>query len=250
MSQIIDTKLLLNKYAVVTGCNRGIGGAICQNFLIQGASVIGCSREVNKQLQMEMASFGQNFHNIQLDVQDETSIKEALKAIKDITKEIDILVNNAGIAHGGIFQMTPLADMRRVFEVNVFGAVAVTQAIARLMVRKKSGSIINISSTAAHLPDRGTMTYGASKAALSRITESLAQELGAMGIRANTIAPGVTETDMAKQMDGKAKERLISASALKKIAQPNDIANVALFLASNLSSHMTGQILTVDGGIL
>ena len=94
------------------------------------------------------------------------------------------------------------------------------------------------------------MTYGASKAALSRITESLAQELGAMGIRANTIAPGVTETDMAKQMDEKAKERLINASALKKIAQPNEIANVALFLASNLSSHMTGQILTVDGGIL
>ena len=250
MSQIIDTKLLLNKYAVVTGCNRGIGRAICQNFLIQGASVIGCSREVDKQLELEMTSFGQNFHNIQLDVKDETSIKEALKAIKEITKEIDILVNNAGIAHGGIFQMTPLADMRRVFEVNVFGAVAVTQAIARLMVRKKSGSIINISSTAAHLPDRGTMTYGASKAALSRITESLAQELGAMGIRANTIAPGVTETDMAKQMDEKAKERLINASALKKIAQPNEIANVALFLASNLSSHMTGQILTVDGGIL
>ena len=146
--------------------------------------------------------------------------------------------------------MTPLSDIRRVFEVNVFGTVAVTQAIVRLMVRRKSGSIINISSSAAHLPDRGTMTYGASKAAVSRITQSLAQELGSIGIRANAIAPGVTETDMAKQMDEVAKERLISASALKKIAQPNDIANVALFLASDLSSHMTGQILTVDGGIL
>ena len=250
MSRIVETKLLLNKYAVVTGCNRGIGRAICQNFLGQGAHVIGCSRQVNEQLQTEMTSFGQNFHNVQLDVEDGPSIKKALKEITEITKEVDILVNNAGIAHGGIFQMTPLSDMRRVFEVNVFGTVAVTQAIARLMVRKKSGSIINISSTAAHLPDRGTMTYGASKAAISRITQSLAQELGAMGIRANAIAPGVTKTDMAKQMKEDAKERLISSSALKKIAQPNDIANVALFLASDLSSHMTGQILNVDGGIL
>ena len=171
------------------------------------------------------------------------------KGGKDI-KRSDILVNNAGIAHGGIFQMTSINDMRRIFEVNVFGTVAVTQSIARLMIRKKYGSIINISSTAAHLPDRGTMTYGASKAALTRITQSLSQELGVYGIRANAIAPGITETDMAKQMDEQAKERLIQASALKKIAQPDDIANVALFLASDLSSHMTGQVLTVDGGIL
>ena len=250
MSQIVETKLLLDKYAVVTGCNRGIGLAICQNFLSQGARVIGCSRQVDEQLAMEFNSFGQNFHNVQLNIEDDTSIKKAFNIIKDITKQVDILVNNAGIAHGGIFQMTPLSDMRRVFEVNVFGTVAVTQAIARLMIRKKSGSIINISSTAAHLPDRGTMTYGASKAAVSRITRSLAQELGAMGIRANAIAPGVTKTDMARQMERDAKERLIDASALKKIAQPDDIANVALFLASDLSSHMTGQILNVDGGIL
>ena len=244
------TKLLIDKYAVVTGCNRGIGRAICLNFLAQGACVIGCSRQVDEQLKIEMRSFGKNFHNIRLDVEDETSIKEALKEIKETTKVIDILVNNAGIAHGSIFQMTPLTDMQRVFNVNVFGTVAVTQAFVRLMVRNKNGSIINISSTAAYLPDRGTMTYGASKAAVSRITQSLAQELGTLGIRANAIAPGVTETDMANQMDEEAKERLISSSALKKIAQPNDIANVALFLASDLSSHMTGQILTVDGGIL
>ena len=250
MSQIVQTKLLLDKYAVVTGCNRGIGRAICQNFLIQGACVIGCSRQVDEKLKIEMSSFGENFHNIRLDVEDENSIKAALKEIKEITKVVDILVNNAGIAHGSIFQMTPLKDMQKVFKVNVIGTVAVTQAFVRLMIRNKYGSIINISSTAAYLPDRGTMTYGASKAAISRITQSLAQELGTLGIRANAIAPGVTETDMANQMDEAAKERLISSSALKKIAQPNDIANVALFLASDLSSHMTGQILTVDGGIL
>ncbi len=250
MSQIVETKLLLDKFAVVSGCNRGIGRAICQNFLAHGAHVIGCSRQIDKKLQTEMKRFGQNFHNIQLDVADEASVKKALKAIANITREVDILVNNAGIAHGGIFQMTPLSDMRKVFEVNVFGTVAVTQALTRLMVRKKCGSIINISSTAAYLHDPGTMTYGASKAAVSRITKSLAQELGAMGIRANAIAPGVTKTDMEKQMDKEAKERLIGASALKKIAHPDDIANVALFLASDLSSHMTGQILNVDGGIL
>ena len=250
MSQIVKTKLLLDKFAIVTGCNRGIGYAISKNFLLQGAHVIGCSQQISERLKTEMSSFGKNFYNVQLDLKDEGSVKEAFKEIKDITKEVDILVNNAGIAHGGIFQMTSINDMRRIFEVNVFGTVAVTQSIARLMIRKKYGSIINISSTAAHLPDRGTMTYGASKAALSRITQSLSQELGVYGIRANAIAPGITETDMAKQMDEQAKERLIQASALKKIAQPDDIANVALFLASDLSSHMTGQVLTVDGGIL
>ena len=166
MSQIIDTKLLHNKYAVVTGCNRGIGRAICQNFLIQGASVIGCSREVNKQLQMEMASFGQNFHNIQLDVQDEISIKEALKAIKNITKEIDILVNNAAFARAE--DRVPVVDMddeifKKVIDIKVIGGYLFAKAVAKILIAQdQGGQIINLSSTAGRQGSARTSAYNLS----------------------------------------------------------------------------------------
>jgi 3-oxoacyl-[acyl-carrier protein] reductase len=119
-----------------------------------------------------------------------------------------------------------------------------------LMMRNKSGSIINISSSTAHIADPGTLAYGCSKAALNRATQSMATELGASGIRVNGIAPGVTDTDMGAEMDEAARSKLIMASVLKKAATPQDIANLALFLASDLSSHITGQIISVDGGIV
>ena len=146
--------------------------------------------------------------------------------------------------------MTTLAEIRKVFDVNFFGQLLLTQGIARKMTRQKYGSIINIASTAAMIADTGTLAYGTSKAALIRATQSLATELGTFDIRVNGIAPGVTRTDMSEQMNEAARKSLINRAALKRSAEPQDIANTALFLASDLSSFVTGQVIRVDGGVV
>jgi 3-oxoacyl-[acyl-carrier protein] reductase len=146
--------------------------------------------------------------------------------------------------------MASVADMRKVFEINLFSQLLLTQSLARKMIRQKSGSIINIASTAALFADPGTLAYGSSKAALTRASESMATELGAFNIRVNTISPGVTRTDMFDQMTESARNSLINRSALKRAAEPQEVANAALFLASELSVFITGQTLRVDGGII
>ena len=166
-----------------------------------------------------------------------------------ISKKIDILVNNAGIASGALFQMTTGVELRKIFEINFFSQIVISQGIAKIMVKNKSGSIINLSSTAAFIADPGTLAYGSSKSAFTRATQSMACELGASNIRVNAIAPGVTKTDMFEQMAIGSRDKLINSSALKRAAEPEDIANVALFLASDLSSFVTGQVIRVDGGI-
>mgnify|MGYP000079470616 FL=1 len=145
--------------------------------------------------------------------------------------------------------MTPISELRKIFEINFFSQIAFSQGIAKIMIRNKYGSIINLSSTAAFIADPGTLAYGSSKSAFTRATQSMATELGIFNIRVNAIAPSVTKTDMFKQMSPGAIEKLIGSSALKRIAEPIDIANVALFLASELSSFVTGQVIRADGGI-
>lgn len=242
--------MLKNKIAVVTGANRGIGLTIAQTLAAHGAQVLACMRTVDEAVLQTIAPAGQA-KGVALDLEQEASIKAAIKEIAALSgNKIDVLVNNAGTASGGLFQMMPVAELRRVFEVNFFGQIQLTQGLSRLMTRHRSGSIINIASTAAEIADPGTLGYGASKAAFARASCSMATELGAAGVRVNTIAPGVTRTDMFDQMAPDARERLIASSALKRAAEPQDIANVALFLASELSAFVTGQVLRVDGGMV
>ncbi len=236
------------KVAVVTGANRGIGKQICETFQSAGAHVIACARTQNEKFTNWVKS--NNMSAVSLDLEDSLSIKSAIKEIRAISGNVDILVNNAGIGHGALFQMTKAADLRKVFEINFFAQIELSQGISRLMMRQQCGVIINISSSTARIADSGTLAYGSCKAALNRATQSMASELGVAGIRVNAIAPGVTETDMADQMDEAAREKLVSSSALKKAASPQDVANVALFVASDLASHITGQIISVDGGIV
>jgi len=246
--------LLKDKVAVITGANRGIGLSIARTFLQNGAKVIACIRvedDGQKDFQAQLNPDGpHNLQLVHLDLSKELVIKSAIKEIMTTNSKIDVLVNNAGIASGGLFQMTTMQELRRLFEVNFFGQILFTQGIARLMQRHKSGSIINISSTAACIADPGTLGYGSSKAALARASQSMATELGSSGIRVNAIAPGITRTDMFDQMSPAARDKLINSSALKRAAEPQDIANMALFLASNLSTFITGQLLKVDGGIV
>lgn len=246
--------LLENKVAVVTGANRGIGQAITRTFAMHGAMLIACVRTLDTAtldgFSALESEYGVRVQAVRLDLADEASVKGAVKDIMAVSPKIDVLVNNAGVASGALFQMTSMAELRRVFEINFFSQILLTQGLARLMARNKSGSVINISSTAAQIADPGTLGYGSSKAAFARATESMATELGAAGIRVNAIAPGLTHTDMFEQMAPAARDKLIAASALKRVAQPQDVANMALFLASDLSSFVTGQVLRVDGGMV
>ena len=245
--------LLNGKLAVVTGANRGIGRSITETFAENRCDIFACMREVTLETKKWLKSLENKFNivitPIELDLSDEDSIKNSIKQIFSISKRIDILVNNAGIASGGLFQMTPISELRKVFEINFFSQILFTQGIAKIMIRNKSGSIINLSSSAAFIADPGTLSYGSSKSALIRATESMAMELGTLNIRVNAIAPGVTKTDMFDQMSKDARDKLINSSALKRSAEPKDIANVALFLASELSSFVTGQVIRADGGI-
>jgi 3-oxoacyl-[acyl-carrier protein] reductase len=246
--------MLSGKTAVITGANRGIGRSVVETFAAQGCNVLACVRVIRPETLSDFESLqvrhGVIITPIQLDLADGDSIKTAGREIIGQAGSLDIIVNNAGIASGGLFQMSSVADMRKVFEINLFSQLLLTQSLVRKMVRQKSGSIVNIASTAALIADPGTLAYGSSKAALTRASESMATELGAFNIRVNTISPGVTRTEMFDQMTESARNSLINRSALKRAAEPQEVANAALFLASELSVFITGQTLRVDGGII
>jgi 3-oxoacyl-[acyl-carrier protein] reductase len=246
--------MLKGKTAVITGTHRGIGRSVLETYAQHGCNIFACARTLDPDFVTYLETLQQSnpgfVKAISLNLADEESVKAATRLIISQAKTIDILVNNAAIASGGLFQMTTLAEMRKVFEINFFSQMLFTQGIVRKMMKQKAGSIINISSTASLIADPGTMVYGSSKAAFSRATQSMATELGAFNIRVNAIAPGITRTDMFDQMAAAARDNLINRSALKRPAEPQDIANTALFLASDLSSFITGQIIRVDGGIV
>ncbi len=245
--------LLQGQVAVVTGASRGIGRAVCDLFAAHGAVVLACVRQRNDALdawQAQWQAQGATVQLITLDLTDDASQKDAVKQIRGSGFAPTVLVNCAGIATGATFALTAQANIRQVFESNLFMQLSWCQLMARLLARAPSSCIINVSSSAVQQVDPGTLAYAASKAALERMSQSMAVELASQGVRVNVIAPGVTDTDMAAQMDANAREALIARQLLKKAARPVDIANTALFLASDLASHITGQVIHVDGGLI
>ncbi len=245
--------LLQNKTAVITGSNRGIGKAVLETFAENGADIFACARkesdEFSNVTERLSEKTGVSITPVYFDLAESEQVKSGIKSILSSKKQIDILVNNAGVASGSFFQMTSLKDLKQVFEINFFSQILFTQGISRYMTRFKTGSIINIASTAGLIGDAGMTSYGSSKAALMFATKTMATELGEMNIRVNAIAPSITKTDMFDQMEEKARSKLIESSALKRPAEAVEVANVALFLASDLSSFITGQVLRVDGGL-
>jgi 3-oxoacyl-[acyl-carrier protein] reductase len=244
--------LLKNKTAIVTGASRGIGKEILRVFAENGANLFACARKETEEFTRDLAELAERtgvaITPVYFDLTDSEQVKAGVRTIISTKQKIDVLVNNAGVATGSFFQMASLPDMKNVFEVNFFSQLLFSQGISRYMARSKAGSIINIASTAGLVGDAGMTSYGSSKAALMFATKTMATELGDSGIRANAIAPNVTRTDMYDQMEEKARDKLIASTALKRPAEPVEIANVALFLASDLSSYVTGQVLRVDGG--
>ena len=177
-------------------------------------------------------------------------MKAAAKSILSDKAPIDIIVNNAGmLGESRLFTMLPLEDIRQEFEVNFFNPLLFTQALVKSMIRRKNGSIVNLASISGEDGVGVNLAYAASKAAVIGATKKLARELSAFGIRVNAISPGIVDTDMAAQMSDEQKSEVKDRVSMKREADPSEIANVALFLASDLSSYMTGQVVRVDGGM-
>ncbi len=246
--------LLKSKTAVVTGCNKGIGKKILEVFSANGATVFACVRNIDEKFESFLNELKQKFNNqiipIQFDLNDEKKIKEAADKIITSNKTIDILVNNAATIHTSIFQMTPGKKLKELFEVNFFSQTIFTQYILKSMIKNKKGSIVYISSSSALDGNVGRSAYSSAKAAGISQAKVLSRELGIHNIRVNSIAPGLTNTDMMKENHQKEiVNDVVSRTSLGRIANPEEIANVALLLSSDLTSYITGQTIRVDGGM-
>ena len=246
-------RLLENKTIIVTGTAKGMGQKMVEIFTDNGANVIAHARTVresHKELCNSLAvKNGVQVVPLYFDLHDTNAMKEAIKKIRATKLPIDGLVNNAGITSNTLFQMTGMDDVREQMEVNFFAPYLFTQYVSKLMVRNKKGSIVSISSTSAIDGNSGKSSYGSSKAALLTMTMCISEELAASGIRANVICPGVTQTEMISVMPEYIIDIQKESAALGKLAKTGDIANVAMFLLSDYSSYITGQVIRVDGGI-
>ena len=248
-------KLLKNKVALVTGAAKGIGRAIAETFAENGANVVVADiiREGAQEVADRINSKGSpKAMAVTLDVSNPKEIESAFEqTIREFGK-IDILVNNAAILKAHLIIDFPLKDWQDVFRVNMQGTFLCSQAAIRIMIKQgKGGCIINIASASARKADRKHAAYSSSKAAIICFTRILALELGKYGIRANAILPGATLTEMLQDVFDKVpgiREELIAKTALGKLGDPQDQANTALFLASDLASHITGEYLIVSGG--
>ncbi len=246
--------LLKDKTAVVTGCNRGIGKKILEIFSENGASVFACVRNINDEFKLYVNNLEKKFGNkitpIKLDLSYEDQTKDAANDILKSNKPIDILVNNAATIHTAIFQMTSIKKLKEVFEIDFFSQTVFTQYILKSMIKNKKGSILYISSSSALDGNEGRSAYSSAKAAMISQAKVLSRELGIYNIRVNAIAPGLTDTDMMKQNTPKEIIKdVISRTSLKRVADTKEIANAALFLSSDLSTYITGQVVRVDGGM-
>ncbi len=247
--------LLEGKTAIITGCNRGIGKAILEKFAKEGANVFAHARIKTEEFETFCKELSQEFavhiQPVYFDATDSEQMKAAVKDIFSVTKDIDILVNNMGVVKSvSLFQMTKMQDIKDEFEVNFFAQMELTQLVSRVMTRRKKGSIINISSCAGLDGNTGMLQYVSSKAAMIGATKRLAIELGVSNIRVNSVAPGLTDTDMGNQMREDLEQETLNHLVFKRKAKPEEIADAVAFFASDMSTFITGQVLRVDGGML
>jgi 3-oxoacyl-[acyl-carrier protein] reductase len=245
--------LLTGKVIVVTGAGRGIGNAIARQFAASGASVVLVGRNADQiagEAQDVAMSTSAETRPFTCDVSQPTEVKALFNFVFHQFGRLDGLVNNAGVLDDALVGMITPAQIERVFGVNVFGVLTCCQYASRLMRRAGGGSIVNLASIIGVVGNSGQSVYGASKAAVIGLTKSLAKELAADRIRVNAIAPGLIDTDMARSIPpAKFDERLASVQ-MRRIGRPDEVASVALFLSSDLSTYVTGQVIGVDGGMI
>ena len=243
---------LTNQIAVVTGAGRGIGRAIALKFAAEGADVVCVSRtaENSEKVANEVRALGRKAWAHAVDVADASSVNPAVEKILTECPRVDILVNNAGVTRDGLLMRMSDADWDTVLNTNLKGAFHVTRAFSRAMLKQRAGRIINIASVIGLMGNAGQCNYAASKGGLIAFTKSTAKEFGARGITVNAIAPGFTETDMTSELKPEVKEVILKQIPLGSFGQAEDIANAALYLAAASGRYVTGQVLTVDGGMV
>lgn len=246
-------KLLENKSAIITGATRGIGKGIAIEFAKQGANVAftyNSSIEAAKALEEELQSYGVKAKGFQSNAANFDAAQQLAKDVNTAFGAIDILVNNAGITKDNLLMRISEEDFDNVIEVNLKSVFNLTKAVIRPMMKQRSGSIINMSSVVGLKGNAGQANYAASKAGIIGFSKSIALELGSRNVRSNVIAPGFIETEMTAKLDEKVVQSWRDGIPLKRGGQPEDIANACVFLASDMSSYITGQTLSVDGGML
>lgn len=244
--------MLNGKTAVVTGASRGIGKAIALKLAEQGVNIvvnyINNKNEADK-LVKEIEAYGTKALAIQADVSDFSQAKNLISRTKEELGTLDILVNNAGITRDGLIMRMTEEDFDRVIEVNLKGVFNCTRHTVPIMVKQRSGRIINITSVAGVLGNPGQANYSAAKAGIIGMTKTLAKEIGSRGITVNAIAPGFIETDMTAELADKVKETIKDQTALGKLGKPENVADAVVFLAGSSGEYITGQVLSVDGGM-
>lgn len=243
---------LANQIAVVTGAGRGIGRAIALKFAAEGADVVCVSRtaENSEKVAAEVRAAGRQAWALAVDVADGAMVAEAGNRILADAGRVDILVNNAGVTRDGLAMRLSEADWDTVLDTNLKGAFLFTKALVRAMIKQRSGRILNISSVIGLMGNAGQCNYAASKSGLLGLTMSLARELASRGITVNAIAPGFIETDMTAALNAATREALLQRIPLGVLGQAEDVAAAALFLAGPGARYITGQVLTVDGGMV
>jgi 3-oxoacyl-[acyl-carrier protein] reductase len=245
-------KLLSGKVAVVTGAARGIGKAIALKLASEGADIAFTDLNIDEpgqQTEREIAALGVKAKGY---ASNAANFDDAHHVIAEILKDfghIDVLVNNAGITRDGLMMRMSETQWDAVINVNLKSAFNFIHACTPIMLKQKGGSIINMASVVGVSGNAGQCNYSASKAGLVGLAKSIAKELGSRGIRANAIAPGYIQTDMTENLSAEVKEAMMKSISLRRAGTPEDIANVALFLASDLSLYVTGQVLVCDGGM-
>ena len=246
-------KLLKDKTALITGASRGIGKGIAVEFAKQGANVaftFNASVDAAKELEKELESYGVKAKGYQSNAAKFDAAQDLVKEVLNDFGSLQILINNAGITKDNLLMRISEEDFDKVIEVNLKSVFNLTKAVIRPMMKQREGSIINMSSVVGIKGNAGQTNYAASKAGILGFTKSVALELGSRNIRCNAIAPGFIETEMTAKLDEKTVDEWRKAIPLKRGGSPEDVANACIFLASDMSTYITGQTLNVDGGML
>lgn len=245
--------LLTDKTAVVTGGSRGIGRAIAVALAAEGAKVAviyaGNAAAAEETLSLIKEQGGEAVA-MQCDVADDAAVSDMINAVKEQFGSVDILVNNAGITRDGLLMRMKEGDWQAVLDTNLTGIFHCTKAVTKLMMKQRSGAIINITSVVGQTGNAGQANYAAAKAGMIGFTKSVAKELASRGIRVNAVAPGCIDTDMTAVLSDAVKEDMLKSIPLGRVAQPEEVAKAVVFLASDNASYITGQVLNVDGGMV